>query len=52
MLKVEIVFSELLELKIERNIVVGRDVLPIEIGIHVIEDETAEQAVFSIGYEY
>ncbi len=36
---------------VERFFVVGKNIEPFQTHIHRVEDETAEQAVFSIGNE-
>lgn len=36
---------------VERFFVVGKDIEPLQSYIHIVENETAEQAVFSIGNE-
>lgn len=51
MVEREIIFAKLFKLKVKRDIIVVKCVLPIEVGVHVGEDETAELDVFSIGNE-
>lgn len=44
-------FTQVLKILVKRFFIVGKDIEPFQTHIHIIEDETAEQAVFSIGNE-
>ena len=51
MIELEITLAEVDEIIVKRYSTFGKDITPLEAQVHVIEDKTAEEAVFSIRNE-